>query len=189
MPLHTNSKSCFSPSTTSLRTSRQVSRILPVLSQFASISPPWAHWLTRTRYHVPHNVSHHIDYITPGIKLMSGGREEKVLKRKVGRRHLTGDLRGKARKGGKWKGKGNGRGKCKPPKPVDPGQDDSIFKATGPCSDEITPQCIRSKFSSYRTGPLLTVGGEFEANPCQPSIKSPTAPRPPKATNSAYSRA
>lgn len=138
--------------------------------------PSWAHRLTRTRYHVPHNVSHHIDYITPGIKLMSGGHEEKVLKRKVGRRHLTGDLRGKARKGDKWKGKG--RGKCKPPKPVDPGQvdpgqDDSIFKVTGPCSDEITPQCIRSKSSSYRTGPLLTICGEFEANPMSAQYQIP----------------
>ncbi len=169
MPLHTNSRSCFSPSITYSRTSRQVSRTLLVLSQFVSWPPFWAHQLTRARYHVPHNVSHHIDYITPGIKLMSGGHEEKILKRKADRRHLTGDLGGKARKGGKSKGKG--RGKCKPPKPadpgqVDPGQDDSMFKVTGPCSDEITPQCIRSKFSSHRTSPLVAIHGELEANPC-----------------------
>ncbi|EAQ90246.1 hypothetical protein CHGG_02181 [Chaetomium globosum CBS 148.51] len=34
-----------------------------------------------SEYHVPHNVSHHIDYITPGIKLMSGGFDEKITKR------------------------------------------------------------------------------------------------------------
>ncbi|CAP61812.1 uncharacterized protein PODANS_5_2840 [Podospora anserina S mat+] len=38
------------------------------------------------RYHVPHNISHHIDYITPGIKLMAGGYDEKIVKRMVGRR-------------------------------------------------------------------------------------------------------
>ena len=108
---------------------------------------------SQTRYHVPHNVSHHIDYITPGIKLMSGGYEEKVMKRAVTRRHLTGDLAGKPGKGFNSTAKGGRRGKCKPPKPVDPnpvdtGVDESIFKVTGPCSDEITPQCIRSEFGS-----------------------------------------
>src|SRR5690349_6366746 len=38
------------------------------------------------RYPVPHNVSHHIDYITPGITLMTGGNDEKIRKRLIGRR-------------------------------------------------------------------------------------------------------
>jgi tripeptidyl-peptidase-1 len=87
-------------------------------------------------------VSNHIDYITPGIKLMSGGYDEKITKRMVGRRSLTGDIGGKRRKGGKGKA-GRKKGKCKP-KPDDPVDDNSIFRVTGPCSDEITPHCIRS---------------------------------------------
>lgn len=99
-------------------------------------------------------MSHHIDYITPGIKLMSGGYDEKITKRMVGRRSLiAGDLHSTGRKGGngqgqkKGKGEGNGKGKgkCIPRPPVDPVDDDSIFKVTGPCSDEITPHCIRGK--------------------------------------------
>jgi tripeptidyl-peptidase-1 len=95
-------------------------------------------------------VSHHIDYITPGIKLMSGGYDEKIAKRMVGRRSITGDLGGKHHHGsktnnkGKGKGKGKGR-KCHPNHPADPDDDDSIFRVTGPCSDEITPHCIRGK--------------------------------------------
>ncbi|KAK4154514.1 peptidase S8/S53 domain-containing protein [Chaetomidium leptoderma] len=98
-----------------------------------------------SQYHVPHNVSHHIDYITPGIKLMSGGYDEKIAKRMVGKRHITGDLPGKRRKG---KGKGNktgkGKKKCKPRPPTDPV--DTQFLVTGPCSDEITPHCIRAQY-------------------------------------------
>ncbi|KAK3299682.1 peptidase S8/S53 domain-containing protein [Chaetomium fimeti] len=104
-----------------------------------------------SEYHVPHNVSHHIDYITPGIKLMSGGYDEKITNRMVGRRSLTGDLHG-GRKGGKGhgrgkgNGKGKGKGKCIPRPPVDPVDDDSVFKVTGPCSEEITPHCIRAQY-------------------------------------------
>lgn len=133
------------------------------------------------RYHVPHNVSHHIDYITPGIKLMTGGNDEKIRKRMIGRRHLTGDLGGKARKGGKGQEKGKGKGKCKP-RPTDPGPENSIFKVTGPCSDEITPQCIRSKFTlTFRVyNDLLTS--------LQRSIRSPMAPELPRAMSWASSR-
>ncbi|SPQ24197.1 5c144f50-d437-4163-8e69-cc08c50b03a7 [Thermothielavioides terrestris] len=94
-----------------------------------------------SQYHVPHDVSHHIDYITPGIKLMPGGYEEKVLKRMLGRRYLTGNLSDKGRKG-------KGKGKCKPDDtpPVDSGGDDSQFRVTGPCSESITPQCIRIQY-------------------------------------------
>jgi tripeptidyl-peptidase I len=96
-------------------------------------------------------VSHHIDYITPGIKLMTGGHDEKVTKRTIGRRSLTGDLHGKGRKGGneRWKERGKGKRKCKPRPdpslPVHPGKIESQFLVTGPCSDEITPHCIRGK--------------------------------------------
>jgi len=127
-------------------------------------------------------VSHHIDYITPGIKLMTGGNDEKIRKRMIGRRHLTGDLGGKARKGGKGQGKGKGKKKCKP-RPVDPGPENSIFKVTGPCSDEITPQCIRSKFTFV----FNVCSGSL--TPVQHSIRSPMAPEPPKVTSWASSRA
>lgn len=124
---------------------------------------------------------------------MSGGSEEKITKRMLDRRHLTGDLGGKARHGGKGRKGGKGKGGSKPskgpaptktgctPRPtttcttsmsttttsttsvstttsVEPvhtenpgsGVDNSIFKVTGPCSDEITPQCIRSKSDASR---------------------------------------
>ena len=81
---------------------------------------------------------------------MSGGYDEKITKRMVGRRSLTEDLVGNRRKGGKGKGGGR-KGKCIP-KPVDPVDDDSIFRVTGPCSDEITPHCIRGMLT-----PVFTV--------------------------------
>jgi hypothetical protein len=101
---------------------------------------------------------------------MAGGYDERITKRMIGRRHLTGDISGKARKGGKAKadgeavgegnakgksnetgtvtgtGKGKGKSKCKPkPNPAHPGAIESQFLVTGPCTDEITPQCIRGK--------------------------------------------
>ncbi|KXX79833.1 Tripeptidyl-peptidase sed1 [Madurella mycetomatis] len=97
-----------------------------------------------SEYHVPHNVSHHIDYITPGIKLMSGGDDEKVAKRMHGRRH--GRWRGPG-KGEKRKGEGKGKGKkCKPRPQPEPVDENSHFRVTGPCSDEITPHCIRAQY-------------------------------------------
>ncbi|KAK4663786.1 uncharacterized protein QC763_502840 [Podospora pseudopauciseta] len=77
-----------------------------------------------SEYHVPHNISHHIDYITPGIKLMAGGYDEKIVKRMVGRRgsvwydswyekgRRPGDRKGR-KKGGKDKDKDKDRGKGK----------------------------------------------------------------------------
>jgi hypothetical protein len=162
-----------------------------------SVSPTFLsstteHQPTLLRYHVPHNVSHHIDYITPGIKLMTGGQGEKITKRMIGRRSLpvTGDVHGEGRKGGEesWKGTGKGKKKCKPRPdpslPVHPGPIESQFLVTGPCSDEITPHCIRGKFILYRaqTVPAVTL---IEA---QPSIRSPMAPRPRRGTNLASFR-
>ncbi|KAL2131343.1 hypothetical protein VTI74DRAFT_5232 [Chaetomium olivicolor] len=100
-----------------------------------------------SKYHVPHNVSHHVDYITPGIKLMSGGYDENITKRTLGRRHKNAGLPKQNKKVMKAnaKGKGKGKGKCKPhTPPVDPV--DPRFKVTGPCSDEITPHCIRAQY-------------------------------------------
>lgn len=88
-------------------------------------------------------MSHHIDYITPGIKLMSGGYDEKIVKRMIGPRHITGDLPRKGRHG--RKGKGKGKKKCPPKPPLHPGDLDPMFLVTGPCSDEITPHCIRGR--------------------------------------------
>jgi tripeptidyl-peptidase-1 len=85
-------------------------------------------------------VTHHIDYITPGIKLMSGSYDERIMERAHGRRAVTEDVPGR------WQNGRKGKGKWKPGKPpVDGGEDGSRFRVTGPCSDEITPQCIRSK--------------------------------------------
>jgi tripeptidyl-peptidase-1 len=136
----------------------RVSKILPVLSKFnVLLSSTTEHQPTLVRYHVPHNVSHHIDYITPGIKLMTGGHDENITKRMIGRRSLpvTGDFHGKGGEGGdeSWNGRGKGKKKCKPRPdpslPVHPGKIESQFLVTGPCSDEITPHCIRGKFILY----------------------------------------
>ncbi|KAK4234765.1 peptidase S8/S53 domain-containing protein [Achaetomium macrosporum] len=116
-----------------------------------------------SQYHVPHDVTHHVDYITPGIKLMSGSYDEKITKPMPGRRAMTEDLPGQWKNGGKWIANGNskGKGKCKPGKPpVDPGEDDSRFRVTGPCSDEITPQCIRAQYH-IPNGTKATQGNEL----------------------------
>ncbi|KAL1837990.1 hypothetical protein VTJ49DRAFT_3158 [Mycothermus thermophilus] len=152
-----------------------------------------------SQYHVPHNVSHHIDYITPGVKLGTGDYDDKIVKRMIGRRSLIGDLPRKGRKGGKGKGKGKAKvtateaatgpvststaaasgnrdgpvisadttagakgrlvtvttpsgrrvKKCRPkdpPEPEHPGELDPMFLVTGPCQDELTPQCIRVQY-------------------------------------------
>ncbi|KAL2177315.1 peptidase S8/S53 domain-containing protein [Thermothelomyces heterothallicus CBS 202.75] len=106
-----------------------------------------------SEYHVPREVSHHIDYITPGIKLMAGGREEKMVRwRKVDRRSLVAGLASQGREGAHGMGHGGGgRGggskeKDKAGLPDDPVVDDSPFRVTGPCSAEITPNCIRAQY-------------------------------------------
>ncbi|KAL2150385.1 hypothetical protein VTH82DRAFT_6948 [Thermothelomyces myriococcoides] len=104
-----------------------------------------------SEYHVPHDVSHHIDYITPGIKLVTGGGEKRIANLEVDRRSLVAGLTGKDRaavqttshRGG---GGGGGQGKDKPGPTDDPVIDDSPFRVTGPCSEEITPQCIRAQY-------------------------------------------
>ncbi|KAK3306236.1 peptidase S8/S53 domain-containing protein [Chaetomium strumarium] len=116
-----------------------------------------------SQYHVPHSVTHHIDYITPGIKLTAGSYDDKIMKRVHHRRAITEDVPGRRQKGGKGKGKGKGKskGKCKPGKPpVDPGEDGSRFRVTGPCSDEITPHCIRAQYQ-IPNGTKATRGNEL----------------------------
>ncbi|KAK3997729.1 putative protease [Cladorrhinum sp. PSN332] len=96
-----------------------------------------------SEYHVPHNISHHIDYITPGIKLMSSGYDENAKKRMLDRRT--------------WYEKGrrpNAKGKTKSNKnggtsfaQVEPDRAaESEFKVTEGCDVDITPQCIRNQY-------------------------------------------
>ncbi|KAK4233257.1 peptidase S8/S53 domain-containing protein [Achaetomium macrosporum] len=58
-------------------------------------------------------------------------------------------------------GNGKDKGKCKPGMPpVDPGEDGSRFRVTGPCSDEITAQCIRAQYQ-IPSGTKATRGNEL----------------------------
>ncbi|KAK4246003.1 peptidase S8/S53 domain-containing protein [Corynascus novoguineensis] len=99
-----------------------------------------------SEYHVPRNVSRHIDYITPGIKLMSGGYEEKLAKRVVNQRSIVEDLGSKSKYAPGETDQSRRKGKCKPNSPAEPVDENSPFRVTGPCSDAITPHCIRAQY-------------------------------------------
>ena len=87
-------------------------------------------------------MSDHIDYITPGIKLNTGA-SEKVMKRMMEERR-----RRVKRSGTDGKERRKKKAKCKPRAPTQ-ALDDPMFKVTGLCSDEMTPQCVRGKIPSY----------------------------------------
>ncbi|KAK4231917.1 putative protease [Podospora fimiseda] len=97
-----------------------------------------------SEYHIPGNISHHIDYVTPGIKLMSLGYDEKVMKRMHERRTFWG--KGNRRPHGKGKTKSNKNSGSKV-STVEPDKaDENEFKVTGGCDVEVTPQCIRNQY-------------------------------------------
>ena len=96
---------------------------------------------------MPHNISHHIDYITPGIKLMSSGYDEKVMKRMLDRRTWYEEGR-RPKKHGSAKSKNkNGGGLGVNVKPDGDADDDDEFTVTGGCDVDITPQCVRGEFT------------------------------------------
>ncbi|KAK4161699.1 putative protease [Cladorrhinum sp. PSN259] len=90
-----------------------------------------------SEYHVPHDVSHHIDYITPGIKLMSSGYDDKTMKRMLERRtwrEKGGRPNAQAKVNPNQKG-GSSSAQVQPDKTAD-----DEFNVTGGCDVDITPQ-------------------------------------------------
>ncbi|KAK3937810.1 peptidase S8/S53 domain-containing protein [Diplogelasinospora grovesii] len=93
-------------------------------------------------YHVPGDVTRHVDYITPGIRLLSAGYSEHSLRR-MRRRSLPVPTvsRHHDRKGMEADHIHKVHIAATPPN-----QYDAPYVKTGPCSYEVTPDCVQRQY-------------------------------------------
>jgi tripeptidyl-peptidase-1 len=81
-------------------------------------------------YHVPRKIQHHIDYITPGIKLLSAGYDERQMemarrRRRRKRQSYENDIAHIE---------------------TDDADDIAMLRNPGACSSSVTPSCIRAQY-------------------------------------------
>lgn len=101
----------------------------------------------RIRYHVPADIQHHIDYITPGVKLLS--IDESSLKRKSLHKRNR-DLQSTKRSVDPFK----------LPIPGGNGTAQGIENGDDPCSQYVTPKCMRILYN-YTTAATAQPGNQL----------------------------
>ncbi|KAK0625070.1 Pro-kumamolisin, activation domain-containing protein [Bombardia bombarda] len=96
-----------------------------------------------SEYYLPHHVVPHIDYITPGIKLISTDfYGKKLIKRKNRRRQESNSQQEPAN----MKAKREVESDIAHIDIEEPYEDEKWFKITGTCSYEVTTECIRKQY-------------------------------------------
>ncbi|KAK3689148.1 Pro-kumamolisin, activation domain-containing protein [Podospora appendiculata] len=108
-----------------------------------------------SEYHLPDEVAPHVDYITPGIKLMSGGYDKEKVQQQELRKRQSEEERKQQQQGGR-----RPRRRCNEPPPPEGVQDEKWFKIKGPCTYEVTPDCVRNQYQ-IPNGTTATPGNEL----------------------------
>ncbi|KAK3321723.1 Pro-kumamolisin, activation domain-containing protein [Apodospora peruviana] len=99
-----------------------------------------------SEYHVPHKVAEHIDYITPGIRLISAGNLNGAgLNRKKVRRRNKRRQQPETRHQNSHSNKRQQLESDIAHSQIEE-YDEKWFKIMGPCTYEVTPDCVRNQY-------------------------------------------
>ncbi|KAK4214897.1 Pro-kumamolisin, activation domain-containing protein [Rhypophila decipiens] len=114
-----------------------------------------------SEYHLPHQVARHVDYITPGIKLMAGGQEHKAPAIRRRRSEKRKARQSKTRHRRNVEPDFISHGVTTDANDGNPSSDaEKWFKITGSCSYEATPDCVRAQYR-IPNGTKATPGNEL----------------------------
>ncbi|KAM7187718.1 Pro-kumamolisin, activation domain containing protein [Naviculisporaceae sp. PSN 640] len=116
-----------------------------------------------SEYHLPRHVTKHVDYITPGIKLMAAGYGDKspVIRRPPNKRNSKPrETRARQIKTKRQVEPDFINHGVVPDSNENDQYSEEWFKITGPCSYEATPECVRNQYQ-IPNGTKATPGNEL----------------------------